>query len=51
MLSEEQVAAFKRDGYVNGGAALDDDEVETLRAELARVIEDDGKDDVKQPVL
>lgn len=51
MLSDEQVEAFQRDGYVNGGRALSDDEVETLRTELARVIEDDGKADVKQPVL
>jgi len=50
MLSEEQVAAFQRDGYLNGGIALSEDEVEELRAELARVIEDDGKEDVKQPV-
>ena len=50
MLSEDQVAAFQRDGYVNGGVVLGDDEVETLREELARVIEDDGKPEVKQPV-
>lgn len=50
MLSEESVAAFHRDGYVNGGQALDDREVEELRAELTRVIEDDGKDGVRQPV-
>lgn len=51
MLTEEQVAAFERDGFVNGGTALTDDEVETLRAELGRVIVDDGKADVPQPVL
>ena len=38
MLSEEWVAALHRDGYVNGGQALDDQEVEELREELARVI-------------
>jgi len=50
MLSDEQVSAFQRDGYVNGGLALDEDKVEDLRSELARVIADDGKPDVKQPV-
>ena len=51
MLSEQQVAAFQRDGYVSGGKVLDDDQVEELRGELARVIDDDGKEEVKQPVL
>lgn len=51
MLSDEQIVAFKRDGYVNGGLALDDGEVEELRDELARVINDDGKEEVRQPVL
>jgi len=50
MLSEESVAAFHRDGFVGGGQALDEQEVEELRAELARVIEEDGKDGVRQPV-
>ena len=50
MLLEERVAAFHRDGYVIGGQALDEQEVEVLRTELARVIEEDGKDGVKQPV-
>ncbi len=50
MLSDEQVTAFHRDGYVSGGPAVDDAGVEALRDELARVIEDDGKEDVKQPV-
>ena len=51
MLSDRAVAEFQRDGYVNGGTALSEDEVETLRNELARVIEDDQKENVPQPVL
>lgn len=50
MLSEENVTAFNRDGFVNGGQALKANEVDVLRKELARVIEDDGKEDIKQPV-
>jgi phytanoyl-CoA hydroxylase len=50
MLSDEQARAFQRDGYVNGGLALDEDKVEDLRSELARVIADDGKPEIKQPV-
>ena len=51
MLSDQAVAEFQRDGYVNGGTALSEDEVETLRNELTRVIEDDQKENVPQPVL
>ena len=40
MLSKEQVAQFKANGFVNGGVVLKADEVDTLRAELARVLED-----------
>ena len=31
MLSEEQVDSFHREGYLNGGAALDYDVVDVLR--------------------
>lgn len=51
MLSDQAVAEFQRDGYVKGGTALSEDEVETLRNELTRVIEDDQKEKVPQPVL
>lgn len=50
MLTDEQVASFHRDGFVKGGRVLTDDEVETLRAELARVIDSRDRTDVPQPV-
>jgi phytanoyl-CoA hydroxylase len=39
MLSEAQVAEFKAKGFLKGGRVLSDDEVEVLRSELARVID------------
>ena len=39
MLSAEQVAQFDRDGFLNGGPALNDAEVEELRGELMGLIE------------
>lgn len=51
MLTEEQVAQFHADGFVKGGRALDDAEVDALRAEIERVIEQRDKTDVPQPVL
>ena len=51
MLSEANVAEFHRNGYVNGGRLLNDSQVEVLRGELGRVIEDQDKEDVKQPVM
>ncbi|HVF10765.1 MAG TPA: phytanoyl-CoA dioxygenase family protein [Abditibacteriaceae bacterium] len=39
MLTASQVAAFKANGFLNGGHVIGDAEVETLRAELTRVIE------------
>lgn len=51
MLTEAQVAQFKRDGYLRGSRVLTDEQVEALRAELQRVIDDDQKPDVPQPVL
>lgn len=51
MLTDAQIASFDRDGYVLGPKVLDDAEVEILRAETLRVIEDCGKKDQPQPVL
>jgi ectoine hydroxylase-related dioxygenase (phytanoyl-CoA dioxygenase family) len=51
MLSAAQVEQFHRDGFLNGGPVLTDAEVEELRAELTRVIEQKGRGDVPQPVL
>ncbi len=50
MLSAEQVATFHKDGFVKGGRVLDDAQVDELRAEMERVIDQRGRDDVPQPV-
>jgi ectoine hydroxylase-related dioxygenase (phytanoyl-CoA dioxygenase family) len=50
MLTAEQVAQFERDGFLNGGRALSDAQVNTLRSELARVIDNHGKLE-REPVL
>ncbi len=39
MLSESQIEQFHERGFLNGGAAIGEDEVELLRAETMRVIE------------
>lgn len=50
MLTDQHVAQFKQDGFLNGGKILDDAQVETLRKELSRVIDGiDGLD--RKPVL
>ena len=51
MLTEQQVADFKANGYLNGGKVLADDEVEVLREEVMRVIEQRERSDIRQPVL
>lgn len=51
MLTQQQIDQFNRDGYLRGGRVLTDEQIEVLRAELQRVIADDGKADVPQPVL
>lgn len=51
MLNDAQIAFFHANGFVNGGHVLDDAEVEALRAETMRVIEDRERADVAQPVL
>ena len=38
MLTEEQVAEFHENGFLNGGPVLDDAQVEVLREDLYRVI-------------
>lgn len=50
MLTEAQVAQFKQNGFLNGGLVLNDAEVEELRTELARVIEQKDVADIDQPV-
>jgi ectoine hydroxylase-related dioxygenase (phytanoyl-CoA dioxygenase family) len=51
MLSAEQVQKFKQQGYLLGEQVLDDDQVERLRVEMLRVIEQSGKTEQPQPVL
>lgn len=51
MLSTKQIEQFHRDGYLRGGRILNEDQVETLRAELERVIRDRENPDTPQPVL
>ena len=51
MLTEAQLDRFHADGFLNGGPALGDDDVEELRDELARVIAQDGDPTVRQPAM
>ena len=50
MLTSTQIEQFKADGFLNGGQVLSSDEVETLRDEVMRVIDDRERDDIPQPV-
>lgn len=50
MLSKAQIDQFHRDGFLAGPHVLDDAQVDTLRAELARVIRDKDNPAVRQPV-
>ena len=50
MLTQTQVDTFLEKGFLLGNRVLTDEQVEELRDELARVIDDYEKDDVKQPV-
>lgn len=50
MLSPDQVALFRSQGFLRGPKVLTDGQVDTLRAELQRVIDNDGKP-VPQPPL
>lgn len=51
MLTEAQVSQFRRDGYLHGGRVLSDEQVELLRGEIQRVIDDQNRPDIPQPVL
>ncbi len=50
MLTSEQAETFARDGFVAGPVVLDDARVDELRRELDRVISDQDRADVAQPV-
>lgn len=51
MLTAEQLEQFRRSGFVNGGPLLDEATVETLQAEVLRVIDQRDDASVPQPVL
>lgn len=51
MLNEHQIALYHRNGFVNGGPVINDQKLDTLRAEVLRVIEDRNRPDLPQPVL
>lgn len=50
MLTDEQIAQFQRDGFIKGSKVLSDAEVDVLRDELMRVIDDRDRTDIAQPV-
>lgn len=50
MLTDEQVAAFHRDGFVTGSVVLSEQRVEELRSELDRVIAERDRPGVPHPV-
>ncbi len=51
MLTQTQIDRFRQDGFLNGGALLTDAEVEELRDEVMRVIDDRARTDIPQPVF
>ena len=51
MLSESDLERFHRDGFLAGGRLLTDVQVDVLRDEMERVIRDQGRADVPQPVF
>lgn len=51
MLTQTQIDQFHVNGFLNGGQLLKDEEVEELRAEVMRVIDERERTDIPQPVL
>ena len=51
MLTEVQVESFRRDGFVLGSRVLDDAQLDVLRGEMQRVIDDRDDASRPQPVL
>lgn len=49
MLTQQQLEQFHRDGFINGGACLSEEEVDVLRTEVVRVIADKDNPNVPQP--
>ena len=50
MLNQAQIDTFREKGFLLGSHVLNDEQVEELRSELDRVIDDYKKDDIPQPV-
>ena len=50
MLTSTQVEQFHANGFLNGGQLLSDGEVEALRDEVMRVIDERERSDIPQPV-
>ena len=50
MLTSKQIQQFQANGFLNGGQVLSNEEVETLRAEVMRVIDERERNDIPQPV-
>jgi phytanoyl-CoA hydroxylase len=51
MLTTAQVQEFEQNGFVLGGKVIEDDQIESLRTEVLRVIEERGCTDIPQPVM
>lgn len=51
MLTSEQIEQYRRDGFVLGSRVLDEPQLETLRAELQRVIDEKDAPGGDKPVL
>jgi ectoine hydroxylase-related dioxygenase (phytanoyl-CoA dioxygenase family) len=51
MLTAAQIKEFEENGYVAGGKVLDDAEMEILRGEVLRVIDERARTDIPQPVM
>ena len=50
MLNQAQIDTFSEKGFVLGSRVLSDEQVDDLRSELTRVIDDYKKEDIPQPV-
>ena len=44
MLTADQLAQYRRSGFVNGGPVLDEATVAVLQSEILRVIDDRGNE-------
>lgn len=51
MLSPQQVREFEHNGYVLGARVLADEQIESLRSETLRVIDERERQDIAQPVM